>query len=84
MEPELPEEWKEAIIATEAGQTTNPKETDKGVEVLAVCKAQLTSDDRAAEIIDRAETFETLGKQGPAAGDDYLRELKQQATIIYR
>lgn len=84
MEPELPSEWKEDVIKTETGQTTNPRETDKGVEVLAVCNAKVTSDDRAAEIIDRAQTFESLGQQGSKAGDDYLQELKKQATIVYR
>lgn len=84
MEPELPPEWKDAVVETETGQTTNPKETDKGVEILAVCNAKLTSDDRAAEIIDRAETFESMGQQGSNAGDDYLQELMNKATIVYR
>ncbi len=84
MEPELPPEWKEDITSTPTGQTTNPKVTDKGVEVLAVCNSKITSDDRAVEIINRAQTFEALGQQGSSAGDDYLQKLKKQATIVYR
>ena len=39
---------------------------------------------RAAEIINRAESFENLGQQGPGSGDDFLQKLKKQATIVYR
>jgi peptidyl-prolyl cis-trans isomerase SurA len=84
MQPELPQEWKDDVSATEVGKTTNPKETDKGVELIAVCSSKLTSDDRAAQIVNQAQTFEELGKQGSKAGDSFLSEIRKQATIVYR
>lgn len=84
MLPELPPLWKEDIEKTEKGGTTPPKETDKGIEVLAVCDARLTSDDRAAQLVNQAKTFEALEEKGSAAGDDYLAELRKNATIIHR
>lgn len=84
MQPELPPIWKEEVEATQKGGTTVPKETEKGIEVLAICDSRVTSDDRAAQIVTQAKTFESLEEKGSEAGDDYLAELRKKATIIYR
>ncbi|MEZ5791299.1 MAG: peptidylprolyl isomerase [Nitratireductor sp.] len=84
MQPELPPLWKKDIEATSEGQTTAPKETEKGVELIAVCKARLTSDDRAAEVMAKSELYDSLEAKGDTAADDYLAELRKSATIVYK
>ena len=84
MQPELPPLWKKEIEATSEGQTTAPKETEKGVELIAVCRARLTSDDRAAEVMAKSELYDSLEAKGDSAADDYLAELRKSATIVYK
>ncbi|MEZ5872568.1 MAG: peptidylprolyl isomerase [Nitratireductor sp.] len=84
MQPELPPLWKKEIEATSEGQTTPPKETEKGIELIAVCRARLTSDDRAAEVMAKSELYDSLEAKGDSAADDYLAELRKSATIIYK
>ena len=84
MEPELPQLWKDDIVATPVGQATNPRETEKGVEVIAVCKSRVTSDDRAAQISSQAAAFENLEEAGSQESDAYLAEVRKSATIVYR
>ena len=84
LEPELPPEWKDAILATEVGKTTRPIETSKGVELIAVCDKRNVSDDRAAQIISQSKEFEDFNKKGEEIGKDYLAELRKKAIIVYR
>jgi peptidyl-prolyl cis-trans isomerase SurA len=84
MEPELPPIWKDEVIETDQGGTTVPKETEKGIEVLAVCNSRVTSDDRAAQVVTQSKSFESLNEDSSQAGDDYLAELRKRSTIIYR
>ena len=84
MQPELPPTWKDEIAETAEGGTTTPKETEKGIEVLAVCDSRVTSDDRAAQLLSQSKTFESLNEDSSKAGDDYLAELRKRSTIIYR
>ncbi|MFZ1815711.1 MAG: peptidylprolyl isomerase [Rhizobiaceae bacterium] len=84
MQPQLPAEWKDEIEKTEVNSITQPKETNNGVELIAVCKAQLTSDDKAAELVAQSQAFETIEEKGDAASDEYLAELKKSATIVYK
>ncbi len=84
LEPELPPGWKEDIINTEVGKTTGIKDTDKGVEFIAVCSVRNVSDDRAAEIISKSKEFESLNSKGNEAAIKFLAELRSKSTIIYR
>lgn len=84
MAPELPPLWREEIEKTEVGKTTAPKETEKGVELVAVCKSRITSDDRAAQVVSQSQAFDKLDQKGDAAGDEYLAELRKAAVIVYK
>ena len=84
LEPELPPRWKDDIINTAVGKTTRTKETEKGVELIAVCSVRSISDDRVAEVVTRSKEFASLNSKGDKTSDDYLRELRSKATIIYR
>ncbi len=82
MQPQLPSEWREQVMATEPGRTTAVRTTDRGAEFLAVCSAQQVSDDLAAEMVFREEEQEGGAMQERA--DEFLAELKAQASISYR
>ncbi len=84
MLPELPPLWSKDIQATAIGATTAPKETDKGVELIAVCKARVVSDDRAAQVVSQSQAFEKIEQEGNAAADSYLAELRKSAVIVYK
>lgn len=84
MEPELPPLWKDDIVATAVGQATSPKDTEKGVEVIAVCGSRVMTDDRAAQLSSQADTFDNLEQAGNKESDEYLAEVRKTATIIYR
>ena len=84
LQPELPALWKDDVIATEVGKTTRPKETERGVEVVAVCSSRNVSDDLTAQVVNRAQAFEALNDQGSEASDRYLANLRKAATIVYR
>jgi peptidyl-prolyl cis-trans isomerase SurA len=84
LQPELPPNWIEPLKAIQAGQLTQPQATEKGVEMLGICRATLTSDDRAAQVLNQAQAFDQLEDKGDAAADELLAELRQESTIIYR
>lgn len=84
LEPELPPEWKEAVIATEAGKTTKPKDTPRGVEMMAVCRKRSISDDRTAQILSQSKEFADFGTKGSKVADEYLAQLRKSSTIVYR
>jgi peptidyl-prolyl cis-trans isomerase SurA len=84
LEPELPPNWIEPLKAIQQGQLTQPQATEKGVEMLGICRATATSDDRAAQVMSQAQVYEQLEEKGNAAADEYLAELRETATIIYR
>jgi peptidyl-prolyl cis-trans isomerase SurA len=81
MQPELPPDWKEQIESTSAGRTTGVRTTDRGVEFIAVCSAQQVSDDRAAEMVFRAED---QGEGMSANAEEFMKELKDRARVSYR
>lgn len=84
LQPELPALWKDEVIETNAGKTTKPKETERGIEVVAVCSSRNVSDDLTAQVVNRAQAFESLNDKGSEASDRYLANLRKAATIIYR
>lgn len=84
LEPELPPNWKEEVIKTEVGKTTRTKDTEKGVELIAVCSKRSISDDKAAQLVSRSKEFESLDTKGSKVAQEYLAELRSKATIVYR
>jgi len=84
LEPELPERWKDEVSKTEAGKTTRTKDTENGVEIIAVCSVRDVSDDRAVQAISRSKEFSSLNSEGSEASDEYLQELRSKATVVYR
>lgn len=82
-QPELPPRWKDDIIAAKVGGTTPVKETERGVEFIAVCNARSISDDKAAALVFQSRELEALGKQEEPDAD-YLKELKENAQIVRR
>ena len=84
LQPELPENWAEPIKATQEGQLTPPQATEKGVEMIGICRAKVTDDDKAAEVITQAETFKQLEDKGDDASAEFLAELRKSSTVVYR
>ncbi len=81
MQPQLPPDWKKFIEATREGKTTKVRDTQRGVEFIAVCKSKTISDDSVAQItfqIDQAKKGVTEAEK------KYLQELKDRAIIIRR
>lgn len=84
LEPELPALWKDEIIETEIGKTTRPKETERGIEIVAVCSSRTASDDLAAKVVKRAQAFESISEDSSEEGEELLKKLRESASIIYR
>ena len=87
LEPELPPEWAKDVKAAGTGRTTPPHETDKGVEVLAVCSTRQLNDDRVAQMIFSLEGTESEAAQQKKAeelSNKYVKELRDKAKIVYR
>lgn len=84
LQPELPPQWLEEIKATSVNQTTRPKETDKGIELLAICNEKQVADDRAAQVATQSEEFDSFNTKGTELSQKYLETLKSNATIIYQ
>lgn len=84
MQPELPPDWADKIAKTEVGKLTEPQATEKGIEMIGVCRSRVTSDDRAAQVVSQAQTYDSLEAKGDKAGDDLLAELRKKTTITYR
>ena len=84
LEPELPEVWKDAIVNVDGVGTTRAKETERGIEIMAVCSKRVVNDDRAAQISSQSAEFESYNDKGSKISEDYLNELKKNSVIIYQ
>ena len=78
LETELPDRWKKDIRETGEGRTTRPKVTEKGVELLAVCKRA------AARAVDPGLSEDVFRKQAPELDKRYYADLKKKAKIVRR
>lgn len=81
-QPELPQLWKADIEALQPGRATPVKETERGVEFIAVCESRNVSDDRTAALVFEAQDLEAMGRAEPDAA--FLKTLKDRATIVRR
>jgi len=84
MEPELPDRWRSEMAALGGKGTTKAKETEKGVEFIAVCNSRVVNDDRAAQISTQSSEFESFNTKGTELSKRYLDQIKANATIIYK
>lgn len=78
MQPQLPPDWKPLIEKTKAGAATSVRITDRGVEFIVICSAKTVSDDKAAEMVFRAEND---GTEDSEEAKKYLAELRSRAVI---
>ncbi len=78
MQPQLPPDWKPLIEKASAGSTTSTRITERGVEFIIICSAKTVTDDKAAELVFRAEN-EDAGESEEAK--KYLSELRNRAVI---
>ena len=66
---------------TPSGKATRPRETDAGVELIAVCSTrELESNAAARSEVEMKLTLE----HSKSVADDYLKELREKAVIEYR
>ena len=78
---ELPPRWRKDVEATKPGGITSPKETEKGIEMLAVCDTR-----KIETAVPDGEAFsdENLRSEMSALEKKYLDELREVATIETR
>lgn len=81
LELQLPERWADDVSGLQAGQTTNVKDTERGVEFIIVCRARQVSDDRVAQLQFSTEALEA---DGGDVGAQFLEELRSNARIQRR
>jgi len=74
MQPQLPAEWKPLIEKTKAGSATPSRITDRGVEFIVICSAKTVSDDKAAEMVFRAENADAGESKEAKKHLDVLRK----------
>jgi peptidyl-prolyl cis-trans isomerase SurA len=71
----------EEIQSTEVGKAIRPFQSDKGIELIAICGKRDFQSDSAV----RAEIETQLKlEQAKGLGEDYLKELRDKAIIQYR
>lgn len=81
-QPALPDRWKEEISKLDTGGTTAAKETERGIEYIAVCSTRTISDDNVAAMVFQTQDLEKSGKVGPDA--KLLKQLRDKAAIVKR
>jgi len=84
LEPELPGQWKDDIVATGANGITSAKETNRGIELMAICSKRQVRDDNAAKIANQDTEFQGFNEKSSELSKNYLNELRSRATIIYQ
>lgn len=81
-QPALPDRWKDAFATPPKGGTTAAKETERGIEYLAICDTRTISDDKVAAMVFQTQDLEKLGKVEPDA--KLLKQLRDKASIVRR
>ena len=70
----------QAVQSTQAGRTTSPEQTARGIELIAVCSiTEVTANEQARTELQNQFLID-LGEQ---IGQEYLAELRERAIIIY-
>lgn len=80
--PQLPDDWKDQIIKTKAGSATSIRETERGVEFIAVCSSRQISDDYVARMVFQSE--QKLDTSSEKLSNELTAELRKKARIVKR
>jgi len=80
--PQLPPDWKDQIEKTRAGGVTAIKETERGVEFIAVCSTREVSDDYVARLVFQNE--QKVDTNADKVSDEVMAELRKKARIVKR
>ncbi|MCB1464224.1 MAG: peptidylprolyl isomerase [Nitratireductor sp.] len=84
MLPEIPQGWTEDVQKSEVGKAVGPKESEFGIELLAICNAKQVDDDRAAQVVSQSNSFGSLEEKSSTVSDELLNELRKSAVIVYK
>ena len=74
----LPSNWQSDVRKTPVGQATSVKDTEKGVELLAVCDRRMVSQTHTGPSED------VFQKQAPELDKRYMAELRKKAKVVRR
>ena len=74
----LPRDWQPAVKATAVGEATEVKDTEKGVEFLAVCDRRMVAQSHAGPSED------VFQKIAPELDKKYMDALRKKAKIVRR
>ncbi|WP_341760012.1 SurA N-terminal domain-containing protein [Candidatus Endowatersipora endosymbiont of Watersipora subatra] len=77
---ELPKRWRDLLKTTPVGGISNPQFTDRGIEMLAVCKIRTVFSDNAIDFFDDRYSKESIKK----IEKDYFDLIKTRSIIKYR
>jgi peptidyl-prolyl cis-trans isomerase SurA len=84
LKEQLPSDWKKMILATSEGKATKVRDTPRGVEFLAICKATSVSDDRVAQLNFRSDQAKSDNKSVSALEKKFVKELRDKSVITKR
>ena len=76
---QVPARWAADVAKVDQGGVTQPKITEKGVEMLAVCRKR-----NVAAMGEVALDEDVFRKEAPKLAEEYLAELKKKAKIVRR
>lgn len=79
---DLPQQLRELLEKTEVGKLTPPELTPQGVELYALCAKKQSSADNSP--LKRETREELFSQQFQANSKKYLKELRDQAYIVYK
>jgi peptidyl-prolyl cis-trans isomerase SurA len=82
LQPQLPPDWANHITSTQAGRTTNVRDTERGVEFIAICSAREVSDDHVAQLVFESEQQGSGGME--ELSNKYMSELRERSRIVRR
>lgn len=81
LETELPPDMKDVIGKTEVGRLTPPVDSERGIQMIAVCKKREIKSD----ISTRTAIEDDLRqKEGDQLSRRYIQELRRAAVIVYK
>ncbi len=81
LETEVPEDIRKELEAIGVGKATKPTETDRGLEIIALCDKRELQSDIAARVEMESEL---RNKEGEQLARRYLQDLRRRAVIDYR
>lgn len=84
LEPELPPDWSSLVTAAKPNGVTKIRETERGVEFIAICSSRTASDDKVAQLVFQQEQAKAGTSGLEALGKTYTQELRSKSQIVKR